>query len=64
MLSWYVCTVLENRGKKCTSYNNKTYFEFKLAIYNLIRSQWKSSLRTFYGCHHHLFYPQVSGSHH
>jgi hypothetical protein len=24
--------------KKCTSYNNKTYFEFKLAIYNLIRN--------------------------
>ena len=21
-------------------------------------SQWKSSLRTFYGCHHHLFYPK------
>ena len=27
-------------------------------------SQWKSSLRTFYGCHHHLVYPHVSGSHH
>jgi hypothetical protein len=24
--------------KKSTSYNNKTYFEFKLAIYNLIRN--------------------------
>jgi hypothetical protein len=26
--------------------------------------QWKSSLRTFYGCHHHLLYPQVSRNHH
>ena len=31
----HVGTVLENM-KKGTSYNNKTYFEFKLAIYNLL----------------------------
>ena len=31
----HVGTVLENM-KKDTSYNNKTYFEFKLAINNLL----------------------------
>lgn len=39
---WYLGTRLYSIGKhekkKCTSYNNKTYFEFKLTIYNLIRN--------------------------
>jgi hypothetical protein len=47
MLSWYVCTVLENMKKKCTSYNNKTYFEFKLAIYKSQRTNYAIKMYTF-----------------